>query len=103
VQQLKTLKQQGDYKALEKGVKEVRHFYTYKGIMEQIEHFIADPFDIRGRGTKTGKEGNYLRCTKHPRTERCCDAVTARTYADSVHPYDDTFHAKGKAGRRAKK
>jgi len=96
VQQLKTLKQQGDYKALEKGVKEVRHFYTYKGIMEQIEHFIADPFDIRGRGTKTGKEGNYLRCTKHPRTERCCDAVTARTYADSVHPYDDTFHAKGK-------
>jgi len=58
------------YSKLLQAVKEVRHFYTYKGVMEQIEHFIADPFDTRGKGTKTGTAGNYLRCIKHPRTER---------------------------------
>jgi len=95
VQRLKVIKQNknNEYNALEQGVKDVRHFYTYEGIMEQIDHFITDPFDVKDRGTQKGVAGNYLRCTKHPRTERCCDAVTAKTYADSVHPYGDSFHA----------
>ena len=56
----------------------MRHFYTYKGVMEQIEHFMADPFDIRGKGTKTGTAGNYLRCIKHPRTERGAAALVEK-------------------------
>jgi hypothetical protein len=66
------------YSKLLQAVKEVRHFYTYKGVMEQIEHFMADPFDIRGKGTKTGTAGNYLRCIKHPRTERGAAALAKK-------------------------
>jgi len=68
-------KRHAEYKALEHGVKSVRHFYTYDGVMQQIERFIADPFDMRGKGSKTGLEGNYSRCATHPHSEWCCDVV----------------------------
>lgn len=41
----------------------VRPYYTYKGIITQITLFLQDPF---------GSQGGHLRCTYHPRTERCC-------------------------------
>lgn len=44
-------------------IREVRPYYTYPGIMTQISLFLQDPF---------GSRGGYLRCTTHPRTERCC-------------------------------
>ena len=80
------------YGSLQRFVTSVRFHYTYDGVIHAIQEFIADPFDIRGKGSKTGLEGNYLRCTKHPREERCCDPVTSHTYADSVHPYSDEYH-----------
>ena len=33
------------------------------GVFEQIEMFLNDPF---------GAQGGQLRCTIHPKTERCC-------------------------------
>eukprot|EP01036_Dinobryon_divergens_P022690 gene22690-30972_t len=44
-------------------LKEVRFYFTYAGVVQQIEKFFEDPF---------GPGGGYLRCTKHPREERCC-------------------------------
>jgi hypothetical protein len=44
-------------------LKEIREFFTYRGIVHQIEAFLHDPF---------GENGGHIRCTKHPRTERCC-------------------------------
>lgn len=41
----------------------VRYYFTYAGIMHQINEFLQDPF---------GPNGGYLRCTVHPKTERCC-------------------------------
>jgi hypothetical protein len=80
------------YAKLLDAVRDVRFHYTYAGVVHAIEEFIADPFDARGKGSKTGQAGNYLRCTKHPRTERCCDQVSSHTYADSIHPYSDAIH-----------
>jgi hypothetical protein len=48
-------------------LKEVRHWFTYKGVMHQIQLFLSNPLH----------EG-HLRClnfdygSTHPRTERCC-------------------------------
>lgn len=77
---------------LHDAVKEVRYHFTYPGVVHAIEKFIADPFDVRGKGSATGKDGNYLRCTLHPHQERCCDETKGDTYTLSVHPYDDSFH-----------
>jgi hypothetical protein len=41
----------------------IRRYFTYPGIVHQIEAFLRDPF---------GENGGFIRCTKHPRTERCC-------------------------------
>ena len=30
--------------------------------------------------------GNYLRCTRHPRTERCCEEDRSSVYRESVYP-----------------
>lgn len=46
---------------------QARYYFTYQGVIEQIDRFIGDPF---------GEEGGFLRCTNHPRTERCCDPQT---------------------------
>ena len=85
IEQLKALKtnKHGAYRKLSQAVKEVGHFY--QGIMEQIEHFIADSFDVRGTGTRTGVAGNYLRCSKHPRSVRCCDAAAKKTRVKSAN------------------
>jgi hypothetical protein len=47
-------------------VKRVRYYFTYAGVLDQIDRFLSDPF---------GTHGGELRCTIHPRTERCCDSV----------------------------
>jgi hypothetical protein len=44
-------------------LKLVRHYFTYQGVMEQIERFLHDPF---------GPHGGDLRCTAHPHTLFCC-------------------------------
>jgi len=44
-------------------VLDARFHFTYPGVVRQIEMFIADPF---------GERGGNLRCTTHPKTERCC-------------------------------
>ena len=38
-------------------VKDIRYWFTYKGVIEQIRLFISDPL---------GKDGGYLRCTRVP-------------------------------------
>lgn len=43
---------------------EVRHAFTYHGILHEIDMFLREPF---------GETGGHLRCTQHPKTERCCD------------------------------
>jgi hypothetical protein len=40
-------------------VKDIRYWFTYKGVIEQIRLFISDPL---------GKDGGYLRCTRVPDT-----------------------------------
>lgn len=40
-----------------------RPHFTYPGIIKQIHMLLQDPF---------GPHGGQLRCTVHPRTERCC-------------------------------
>jgi hypothetical protein len=44
-------------------LRNVRKYFTYEGVFEQVEAFLKDPF---------GPEGGQLRCTVHPNTERCC-------------------------------
>ena len=44
---------------------DARYHYTYPGVLAQIEKFISNPFDHH--------HGGQLRCTRHPKTERCCD------------------------------
>ena len=51
----------GYQKKLQKLI-EVRKYFTYSGVVEQIEKLIKDPFG----------ESGYLRCIKHPHTEKCC-------------------------------
>jgi hypothetical protein len=63
VQQIKNLDESG-YKEKLRLLGEARELYTYGGAMKQIEMFLQDPF---------GEKGGYLRCMKHPKTERCCD------------------------------
>lgn len=41
----------------------VRNHYTYRGVFRQIAMWLNDPF---------GPNGGHLRCTYHPRNERCC-------------------------------
>jgi hypothetical protein len=53
-----------EYNQRLKKLESVRPYYTYKGILHQIDDFLQDPF---------GVNGGYLRCAKHPRNERCCD------------------------------
>jgi hypothetical protein len=45
-------------------LEDARYHYTYEGLVNQIERFLLDPF---------GDFGGQLRCTRHPREERCCD------------------------------
>ncbi|RYY86362.1 hypothetical protein EON63_05935 [archaeon] len=45
-------------------LREVQYAFTYEGMWYEIELFLHDPF---------GPHGGHLTCTKHPRTERCCD------------------------------
>lgn len=52
-----------DYEAKLKRVQEIRHEYTYAGVMKQIEMFIFDP---------QGPHGGDLKCLQHPRTFFCC-------------------------------
>lgn len=59
---LKALSNETLYEMFQK-IKEVRHYYTYEGVMEQIKLFLADPL---------GPNGGYLRCAKVPRTVLCC-------------------------------
>jgi hypothetical protein len=100
IKDLKQLKTNNKKQAeMLKAIADVRYHFTYDGVIHAIEEFIADPFDVQGKGSKTGKNGNYLRCTKHPRTERCCDETTSAAYAHSVHPYDDVFHSSRKRNR----
>lgn len=53
-----------EYQAKLTKLADVRELFTYPGLVHQIVHFFNDPF---------GPEGGYLRCTVHPKTERCCD------------------------------
>lgn len=63
VQQIKNLTDDQYSKKLAL-LQEARWHYTYPGIVNQIEKFIADPF---------GDKGGKLRCTHlYPKTERCC-------------------------------
>lgn len=43
----------------------VRWYFTYPGIIYEIELFLLDPF---------GPYGGHLRCATHPVTESCCDS-----------------------------
>ena len=38
-------------------VREVRKFYTYEGVLQQIDYFLKDPM---------GPNGGYLRCNRVP-------------------------------------
>jgi hypothetical protein len=40
-----------------------RSYYTYDGVVAEIEKLLTDPF---------GPAGGHLRCDRHPKTERCC-------------------------------
>ena len=52
-----------EYKQKLQHLLSVRTHYTYRGVFRQIVMFLNDPF---------GPEGGHLRCTYHPRNERCC-------------------------------
>lgn len=52
-----------EYSQKMKKLKLVRRYFTYQGVMEQIERFLHDPF---------GPYGGDLRCTAHPHTFFCC-------------------------------
>ena len=54
-----------EYKQKLLNVKHVRKYFTYDGVFEEFERFLQDPF---------GPQGGYLRCIKHPKTEKCCDS-----------------------------
>ena len=41
----------------------------------------------RARAKAKAGRGNYLRCTSHPRSERCCEEDRSSTYRESVYPY----------------
>lgn len=64
VSSLRNITEHG-YKNKLRHLASVRHWYTYTGVMQQIEMFLAAPFD---------PQGSLLRCQKYPRTERCCDS-----------------------------
>lgn len=53
-----------DYRKKLAKLREVQYAYTYEGMWYELELFLHDPF---------GPQGGHLTCTKHPRTERCCD------------------------------
>jgi hypothetical protein len=44
-------------------LKNIRFYFTYPGVIKQLEMFFHDPF---------GSNGGNLRCTVHPKEERCC-------------------------------
>lgn len=46
-----------EYDAKIKKLREVRVYFTYEGVLEQVKLFMHDPF---------GPNGGYLRCTKMP-------------------------------------
>ena len=48
-----------EYRRKMEKLKEVRHYFTYEGVVEQISKFVKDPF---------GPDGGYLRCIKFPQT-----------------------------------
>ena len=45
-------------------VRELRHLFTYAGVIEQIDFFIKDPLGINN------STSNYLRCTRVPDSEK---------------------------------
>jgi hypothetical protein len=45
---------------------EIRHYFTYEGIIEQIDAFFHDPLNVMGTNG-SGSGGNYLRCVKWSR------------------------------------
>ncbi len=51
-----------------KNIKEVRHWYTYAGVLEQIALFFLDPL---------GERGGYLRCMRVPHTPLGHDSSAA--------------------------
>lgn len=38
----------------------VRYYYTYEGVLDQIDQFLSDPF---------GPQGGYFRCVQLPHTD----------------------------------
>jgi len=48
-----------EYTAKLQKLRQARRYYTYDGILEQIEQFFEDPF---------GPRGGYLKCTAFPKT-----------------------------------
>ena len=53
-----------EYKRRLAKLHDVAHAFTYDGVFYELDMFLRDPF---------GPHGGHLTCTKHPRTERCCD------------------------------
>ena len=51
-----------------KKVREARHLYTYKGLLEQIEKWFFDPF---------GAQGGYLRCKKDDRKQKMYTGISS--------------------------
>lgn len=60
IQKIQSQSQEDFHRHL-KSLKELRKYYTYEGLMIQIEQFMRDPF---------GENGGYLRCEVFPRSER---------------------------------
>ena len=52
--------QEDDYNSKMKKLKNAREYYTYAGVIKQIEKFISDPL---------GPNGGDLRCVRMPDTE----------------------------------
>lgn len=67
VHQLKSVTEE-DYFRLVERLRQVRFYYTYPGVVSQIEQFLIDPFGEAGISADS-----HLRCVPHPREERCCD------------------------------
>lgn len=62
------------YRGKLEALKQVRHLYTYEGVLDQMEQFFRDPL---------GPQGGHLRCIKHPKTTTCCD-IPIKRVRDSI-------------------
>jgi hypothetical protein len=59
------------YTILNQHVADIRIFFTYTGVMRQIELFFVDPFGVSSEAQPVSSlsQSTHLRCMKHPKPE----------------------------------